>query len=120
LTAKDACSVVKADLEEGIFTHYTDSFPIYITDKDKFQGGNVYIELKDSRRKPVQAFTGNAIYRKKNCTITINADNETNRDNLYDDIFDILIHSKSYTFIDERDIIGPLNYTLEINIEVLN
>ena len=121
MTGNDACNRVKTDLKAGTFTHYTTSFPIYIHEEDQFQGGNVYISLRDSKRPPVQSFTGSVIYNKKKCTLTITASNKTDRDNLHDDVIEVLTTAKPYKIVDVRDSLGPQNlFSEEIDIEVLN
>ena len=90
----DACSAVKEDLEAakdaGSFTNYTDPFPIYIENKDYFQGGNVYIGLIDPTREPVQTVDGSVLYYKRGCTVVIVGDTDTARDNLFKDVVNIL------------------------------
>jgi len=86
----DACSAVKADLEAGSYTNYIDEFPIYIENKDTFQGGNVYIGLIDPTREPIQTVDGTVLYTKRGCTVVIVGDTDTARDNLYKDVVNIL------------------------------
>jgi len=86
----DACSAVKEDLEAGVYTNYTTKFPIYIENKDYFQGGNVYIGLIDPTRDPVQTVDGSVLYYKRGCTVVIVGDTDVARDNLYKDVEAIL------------------------------
>jgi len=90
MVADDACSAVKSDLEAGTYTNYTDIFPIYIIGKDVWQGGNVYINLSDPTREPVQTVDGSVLYTKRSLKVTIVANSQTIRDNLYDDVVAIL------------------------------
>jgi hypothetical protein len=88
--ADDACSAVKSDLQAGSFTNYTDSFPIYIENVDDFQGGNVYIVLRAPWRETEQTVNGTVLYTKRGCTILIVANSATIRDQLFDDLENIL------------------------------
>ena len=89
--ADDACSAVKSDLQAGTFTRYTTDIPIYILRQDTFQGGNVYIVLKNPTREPVQVVNGTILYTKRSCIIDVVCPNPDIRDNLFLDITDILI-----------------------------
>ncbi len=86
----DACSAVKEDLKAGSYTHYVNNFPIYIENKDTFQGGNVYIGLIDPTREPVQTVDGSVLYYKRGCTVVIVGDSDLARDNLFKDVVAIL------------------------------
>ena len=102
--ADDACSVVKADLEAGTFTRYTTRFSIYNVAKDPFQGGNVYISLNNARRVPEQLVNGPILYHKRSCTINIIANSQTIRDQVYDDVIDILnATNRGYVFERVKD-----------------
>ena len=90
MVADDACSAIKSDLKAGTYTHYTKSFPIYIQGNEPYEGGDVHITLKDPRREPVQTVSGSVLYTKRSCTVIIVATSQTNRDNLYLDVVDIL------------------------------
>ena len=100
----DACNAVKSDLKAGTYTNYTTDFPIYIKGGDKFQGGNVFIHLKDGSRTPVQTVSGSILYTQRSCSLQIMANTTTNRDALYDDIIDILTStSRGYAIKKGRD-----------------
>ena len=86
----DACNLVKTALLAGAYTKYTSAYPIYIENKDKFQGGNVYVLLKGAFRNPVQTVDGMVLYTEKGCTVEVIANSEKFKDDLYSDIEDIL------------------------------
>lgn len=105
----DACSVVKADLEAGTFTRYTTSFPIYIIGKDPFKGGNVYVILDQATRTPVQLVNGPILFTKRACLIEIVAPIAATRDDIWDDIVDILVAtSRGYRINSGAD--RPVHY----------
>jgi len=91
MSGDDACSAVKSDLQAGTYTNYTNKFPIYIENRDKFEGGKVYIILRNPTREPIQTVNGTVLYTKRSCTIMIVANSAGNRDKLYDDLESILI-----------------------------
>lgn len=82
---------MKADIESGTPTRYTAGYPIYRENMDEFQGGPVYIFLSNPDRNPVQTVSGSILYEKRSCTIEIVATSADNREDIYDDICDILI-----------------------------
>lgn len=86
----DACNLIKTALLEGAYTKYKDAYPIYIDNKDKFQGGNIYVRLRDAFRSPVQTVDGMVLYTEKGCTVEVVASSEKLKDDLYSDIEDIL------------------------------
>lgn len=117
--ANDMCNVVKTDLAAGTYTRYTTSFPIYIQNQDEFEGGNVYIVLLEGKRRPTIAANGSIIYTEKSCTIRISAPSTTIRDNLLDDVLDILYASSNNYNIEADQIDTPANKELfEITIPI--
>lgn len=95
----DACTDVKSDIESGTPTRYTDAFPIYIRNSDKFESGHVYIILSDPWRNPVQLVNGPILYEKRGCRLNIKAPVQTICEDIYDDIVDIFTAtSRGYVF----------------------
>lgn len=103
--ADDACSTVKSDLEAGTWTNYGSTPPIIITDQHPKKPKNKYIELFNSTREPIQTVSGSLLYTKRSCQIRIVMNTTTNRDNVYDDIFNILTATcRGYTITRGKDI----------------
>lgn len=88
--ADDAYNAVKDDIKAGVHTRYTDAYPIYIVRLDAYEGGNVFLLLRNGFRDPVQTVDGSVLYYKRGCRIEIYATSEDNRDKLFLDIIDIL------------------------------
>lgn len=86
----DACNLIKTALLAGAYTKYKNAYPIYIENKDKFQGGNVFVLLRDAFRNPIQTVDGMVLYTEKSCTVEIIASSEKLKDDLYSDIENIL------------------------------
>ena len=119
--ADDACSAVKSDLSAGVHTNYTGNYKVYIENEDEFEGGNVFIILRDATREPVQTVDGTVLYTKRSCTLNIQANSTTNRDNLYDDIVNILIATtRGYVLKKGKD--TPANkekFVLNVSVSML-
>lgn len=88
---EDACAAVKSDLQAGTFTITTYTPPIYIIGKDEYQGGNVRIHLKDATREFEQLVNGPILYTKRGCTILIIASSAAIRDDVFNDVVNILV-----------------------------
>lgn len=86
----DACSSVKTAILAGAKTRYTTPFPIYIKDKEVMEGGEVYIELSGAYRMPFQTIDGMVLYTERGCSVEIVAPSTEIKDDLYDDVEDIL------------------------------
>lgn len=117
----DACNAVKSDLLAGTFTRFTKAFPIYIENEDDFQGGNEFIILRNPRRDPVQTVSGSVLYTKRSCTVEIKAPSTSIRDNIYDDIIDILIATnRGYKIERGKDrAISKGNFRLPMDVSML-
>lgn len=101
----DACNAVKSDLKAGTYTRYKDAFPIYIENEDDYQGGNVFILLKNPIRIPVQTVDGSVLYTNRSCTLEIRATSTKIRDDLYLDVIDILTSTgRGYKLKRARDL----------------
>lgn len=87
---EDACNAVKSDLKAGTYTHFKNAFPIYIVNEDDYQGGNEFIMLKNPWRDPVQTVDGTVLFTKRGCDIEIKANSTKIKDDIYDDVIDIL------------------------------
>lgn len=121
MVADDACSAVKSDLQAGVYTNYTEAFPIYIQGKDPYQGGPVHITLKNPKREPKQTVSGSVLYTKRSCTVIIVATSQTIRDNLYLDVVDILTATKrGYKLKRAKDDhFNPVLNGLPLDVEML-
>lgn len=122
--SNDAYTDIKADLEAGTFTNYgSNNIPIYIEKKSVFKGfsKNAYINLKGASREPVQTVNGTVLYTKRSCIIEIIGTSTTAKNNIYDDIVNILTAtSRGYTLTRGRD--SPQNKkndTLTILVSML-
>ncbi len=104
MVVSNACEDVKSDLQSGSYTLYTKDFPIYIKDKDKFKGGNVFIFLLNGNRNPIQVVNGPVLYTPRSCDIMIRASSSEILDNLRDDVEKIILAtSRGYVINDEYD-----------------
>ena len=117
----DACNIVKTDLQAGSYTYYTTSFPIYIRDQDKMEGGKTRIEIYGGIRIPIMSAEGSVIFYDRSCTIEIQTTSTTIRDNLYTDVLNILkAASNTYTITDIRDYPDTKNiFRVQIDVDIL-
>jgi len=119
--ADDACALVKTDLQAGTFTRYTASFPIYINGKDKFMGQakQVWFLLSNGRGNPVHTSAGTVLFTRHSCRLLIHAPSDELRDDLYDDVKDVLTASSSRSYVIKELIESPnlqfFNKYLELN-----
>ena len=118
---EDACNAVKSDLKAGTYTRFRNAFPIYIEKEDDYQGGNEFIMLKNPYREPVQTVDGSVLFTKRGCVIEIKANSTKVKDDLYDDVIDILTAtSRGYKIEKGRDLpISQIQTRISLNVSFL-
>lgn len=121
--SNDAYTDIKTDLKAGTWTNFGSTPVIYIERKTVFKGlvKNAYINLKGATRDPVQTVDGTVLYTKRSCVIEIVGTSTTAKNNIYDDIENILTAtSRGYILTRGRD--SPQNKkndTLTILVSML-
>jgi len=126
--ANDAANIVKDVLVAGTWTNFTRGLttnsnpPIFILYEDKVKLGETYITLENDPGMPIMLANATLMFVDRPCKIQIFARNETDRENIFEDIKALMKasnYSHTYTRNQERSP-NQQRSNLEVTIKLLN